>query len=378
MKNKKVTIVFVGLSIENTPKIKQVADSLMDLGYSVSIKGIVKNKKIDSAGLYSKGESQGLKKIFHVFFLQLRLMFHLLFKDKAEFYYTINPITSITVSIISGLKRKKYIYESHEMIFGVNYHFFTGKWRYFWTFIDQKLIKNSAYFFTTDEFRLRFYKRYYKLKGQNMGYLLNVPSKVQASDKSTLRKKYGINHKYIISYCGGIIEGRNIEEIIGAYSFIKSNDIHLLLAGSISDSYKKTLMSQIDKLGIKSDQITFTGDLENSILKEYMALSDITFTLYKRNTLNNRLCSPNKIFDAIHVQTYFIATDSPIAHKIITEYPVGNIVNDLTIDNLKNQILQSIRDIEQVNYDNFSVLSSKYNWEVESRKLSAVIKEYID
>jgi glycosyltransferase involved in cell wall biosynthesis len=379
MNSKRVTIVFMGLSIENTPKLKLVSKTLEANGFEVSIKGIVKTSANPEPqpGLYVKGNAQGLAKVFKVFVLQLRLMLHLVFKDRSDFLYSVNTLSGWVVMIVSRLKGKKYVYEAHEMVFGVNYPFFKGSWRKIWIFIEKRIIRRSTWFFTTDQFRLTFYNRFLKLKKQNQGYLLNVPNSMEFEDKSVLREKYGIRSRYIVSYCGGLMRGRNIEEIIEAYGLIDRSETTLLLAGSVSEDYKNELLACIKRCGIAEDEVIFTGFIENRILKEYMRLSDVTFILYQPDSLNNRFSSPNKVFDAIHTETYFITSYSPLSHLIVSQFPAGEIIQRVTPVSIRDHLVKALEHVSKEGSRDYSALKKAYSWEEESRKIERILPDLI-
>lgn len=381
MGQKIVSIIYTGLSVENTPKLKQLEKVFEEIGYKVYIKGIVKysnDLNVDKNGFYAKGEEQGILKIFKVFYLQIKLFFHLLFVDKSNFYYSINTISGLTVYLVTLFNRKKYIYEAHEMIFGVNYLFFRGKWKKLWNPIEKLIIKNSFWFFTTDAFRLTVYKRYLKIRLDRIGYLMNVPNKFHI-EKQNLKTQYGFDNKKIISYCGGVSPSRNIELIIKAYKHLQLDNSILILAGSIeSNSYKQKLLNLIEHLELSKESIIITGRLDNLILKEYMALSDVTFTLYNSNSLNNRFSSPNKIFDAIHVGTKFISTDSPLVRDIIKKNSsVGFIVNENNVEDVKEALYKSLALNDEFSPYIYESLKNDYCWENESKKIIEIIKKIV-
>ena len=85
VKNKKIIILFSGYSVNNTPKLENLINSLQNEGYSLSLFGIVKDrsnnlKNVNTTYLYSKGNTQGLIKIFCVFYYIIKLCIYLIFK----------------------------------------------------------------------------------------------------------------------------------------------------------------------------------------------------------------------------------------------------------------------------------------------------------
>ena len=86
-KNKKIIILFSGYSVNNTPKLENLINSLQNEGYSLSLFGIVKDrsnnlKNVNTTYLYSKGNTQGLIKIFCVFYYIIKLCIYLIFKSR--------------------------------------------------------------------------------------------------------------------------------------------------------------------------------------------------------------------------------------------------------------------------------------------------------
>lgn len=382
LRNKSYIILFSGYSVNNTPKLKNLINSLKREGYRVSLFGIVKDLSHDLVDvnvthLYSKGDSQGIVKIAIVSYYVVRLILALVFTLKNSNIYAINPISGIVAFISSTFSSKKYIYESHEMVFGLNYPYFRGRWRHFWRLLEKTIIRKSEYFFTTDSYRLRFIRRYYKIKSDNLGYILNVPPmSIRKGEKEENRNKFNFGSQFVVSYCGGIMKGRGIESIIEAYANFKNKGPHslLLLAGSIEDDYHRALNKMIFKMGINSNEILFTGQLDNAILMKYMSASDATFALYNNVSLNNRMCSPNKVFDALHSKTYLIATNSFLTANIIPENNIGVILKTI---NHKDIILAIEQCYEKknnpLNDQNWEVLQLKFCWESEFDRVKAYI-----
>lgn len=382
LNNKSIIVLFAGYSVNNTPKLKNLINSLKKEGYEVSLFGIVKDLSHDLVNvnvthLYSKGNKQGIMKIVAVSYYVIKLIFALVFTQKNSKIYTINPVSGIIALVSSAFSSKIYIYESHEMVFGLNYPYFRGKWRHFWSFIEKNIVKRSEYFFTTDAYRLKFIRRYYNIKNDNIGYILNVPpiaSSVGEKEKNQI--KFNFEDKFVVSYCGGIIEGRGIESIIEAFAEFQKETKKsvLLLAGSIEDNYQELLINQIKKSGINSNKVIFTGKLDNDTLMIYMSASDVTFALYSNVSLNNRMCSPNKVFDALHSKTYVITTKSFLTTDIVSKNNIGEILHSIN----PNSILSALEECynkrnNQINHERWGALQLKYCWESEFER----VKQYI-
>ncbi len=365
MKHKKIIILFSGYSINNTPKIGRLISCYNESGISVELMGIVKyyNNEVNP-NLYAINDVKGFAKVFLTLFYQFKLFSKLFLAKDYDYIYSINPVSTILALCLHYIKGVNYVYESHEMIFGVNYPFFTGPYRRFWIFVDKLLIKNSFLFLTTDKFRLKFYKRLYKINDDiATDYLLNVPF----PNENNFYEIERFNNRFVISYCGGIAPGRSIEEIILAFSayFQNFDCAFLLLAGSVSVEYKNKLIALLDSFGVSSSNYEFTGSITNTELTNYMYNSSITFALYDKSSLNNRYCSPNKVFDAIHTGTPLICSDSWLTAEVCKDYLVGSVIKQ----NDANLILKSLNDIRSICFNDFGKAQVRFDFKFEFKRL---------
>ena len=130
----------------------------------------------------------------------------------------------------------------------------------------------------------------------------------------------------------------------------------------------------ISKFGIVKKEFIFTGKLKSSILAEYMSASDATFALYNNTSLNNRMCSPNKIFEAIHCKTFLITTNSFLTSEVVLENNIGVIVNDINAMNIYYAINSCLSKKNKQCEDNiWQVLMLKYCWESEFNRVKCNI-----
>ena len=327
--------------------------------------------------MYSKGKRQGFYKIIYVAYCIFKLIYALILDKRIKNIYAINPISGIVALLSSFLTRKRYIYESHEMVFGLNYPFFRGRWRHFWRVVEKIIIKNAKYFFTTDSYRLTFISRYYKLTTTNIGYILNVPLKsINLGKKEKNKKSFNFGDKFVLSYCGTILESRGIEFIIDAYARFKdkADNTLLLLAGAIDNSYLEFLKKRILTLDLSLDDVIFTGKLDNNLLLRYISASDVTFALYSNVSLNNRMCSPNKIFDVLHARTEVIATHSFITNDIVLKNNIGVILDSIDTNNILLAIEESYSKRINIIHNNiWDKMKLKYCWESEFDRVNKSI-----
>ena len=149
----------------------------------------------------------------------------------------------------------------------------------------------------------------------------------------------------------------------------------MVLAGTISDEYKTELINRIDAFGIKGSAFRFTGRLDNDTLFKYISASDITFALYSSKVLNNRMASPNKIFDALHAETFVISSDSFLCRKVIKENKIGVTVSNITAELLYQALIETIELSKHNNNNNYFTrdLKKEYSWESEFNRVKPLL-----
>ena len=95
--------------------------------------------------------------------------------------------------------------------------------------------------------------------------------------------------------------------------------------------------------------------------------SKITFAFYKRDSINNRLNSPNKIFDAIFCRTLLLTTNSPLSRKIIQSNNIGDLIKETSAIEISKKCHELLNNRET--QSQFNELIDKYSWETEERKI---------
>lgn len=346
MNDKKAIILYSGVSIDCAPRIASLARYLVENNYDIKLGGVVKVNDVDDAFdnslIFEFGGNNIFRKVLSAIIASVNLFFSLLREDfNNTIVYAVNPISGLVIYIISKLKKINYIYETQEIFIGTNHNFFSGKWRSIWYFLEKKIAKSSSKFITNDQFRMRFLRRLYSLEQDKCDFIYNAPYHSDYCRKS-LRDKYGLSSKEIIySYCGVINKNRAVLEIISAFNKSNVPNSKLLLVGYYDERFKDMLDSYIIANNIAN--IFFTGKVSNNILKEYMALSDYTFALYSNDCLNNRLNSPNKLFDAINCKVSLITNKTPLASYLNKFFP-SVLINE----NSESAIIDAINKTRSV------------------------------
>lgn len=334
-------IIYVGKSITNTPKLFSVKKTLLSRFTSVKIMGIVNSDVfIDDTKMFFFNSKFSVVKVLRVLIGIFRVLTYLRL-SKTDFVYAVNPVGGVIASCARYLFGIHYFYESHEIFCGVNYKFFSGRWRILWYHVEKWIIRGSSAFFVTDQFRAKFIRRYYKLTKGNVDYLLNVPSN-DLIDSYAFTLPDNDLYRFTFSYCGGLSPGRSLENIIRAFALIKDLSVGLYFVGDVTPIYRAEL-EEVIRVSGGSGRIYFTGKISNSSLRNAMAATDCTFALYENTCINNRMCSPNKIFDAINANTLLICTNSFLTRHVIDKHGFGTLLLDTQVNTIYETMCRALK-----------------------------------
>lgn len=360
-------ILYFGVGIETTPKLALIKKTLEKKYQTVSLAGITA-KPYESEEPHKVINVSAKNKALKILQSAIGLVKIILWihKTSPQLIYAVNPISGFIAATLKKTKSIKYIYETLEIFCGIDYFPYSKKYRPIWYTLEKTAIKHSLKSFTTDEFREKFLRRYLKLEANKLTFTYNTNSKEHALSKTTN------NSPLLLSYCGGVYPGRQIDEIVRAFAILKKSylDINLVIAGSGNPIYIEELKRLSEQLKI-AESVKFTGSTPNSELKKIMNQSKITFAFYSRDSLNNRLNSPNKIFDAVFCRTTLITTKSPLSKKIISTNKIGALIKDTTADEISDKCHFIFRD--QENSTVFDTLIEQYSWENEEHKILSAL-----
>ncbi|WP_375740579.1 glycosyltransferase [Pseudomonas boanensis] len=356
-------ILYFGVGIQTTPKIQLIKDTLEKKYKNVLISGVTARpfEPGSKHNVISVNSKNKFTKVLASVTAIIKLCYWLN-KQSPDLIYAINPVPGLIASIFKKIKKTKFIYETLEIFSGIEYFPYNKRYRPIWYLIEKTAIRNSEKTFTTDEFRVKFLRRYFKVTTQKLSYTYNTNKAPAPSEE------YSTPSSIVLSYCGGVYPGRQIDEILSAFSLLKENErsAKLIIAGGGDADYLERLKELASNLKI-SDSVSFTGHLPNEQLKNIMRNSTITFAFYKDDSLNNRLNSPNKIFDSLFSRTALITTSSPLSRKIILANGAGEVISDTSPQAIHEKCLELISTKRsQPDYD---MLIKKYCWESEENKI---------
>jgi len=125
------------------------------------------------------------------------------------------------------------------------------------------------------------------------------------------------------------------------------------------------------------DKVLFIEAVPQDVMLAYTAKAFLGVIPYIGNSMNNYLCTPNKLFEFISAGVPIIASDLPELNKIISGNNIGVVV-DFTASEL---IAQQVLSINNQRYEQFRKnimhIQEEYSWKFEGEKLYSALYQDI-
>ena len=259
---------------------------------------------------------------------QFRLLLYLLFK-KCDLLVSNDLDTLLPNYLVSKWRKKELVYDSHE--------YFCGE---------------------------------LSVISKPISYMVrNIPPASSFSVTATRKSLQMPEDKIVLLLQGaGINEGRGGEEIVQAMQYLP--DYHLFIVG------EGTVLPQLKGMTKQmqlQDRITFVSRQTPEKLFNYTSLADIGICPGKDLGLNAHFSLPNKIFEYIKAGTPMVVTDLPEWRRIVNQYNVGVVAEDVTPEKFAEAIkkLSDPATLTQCR-ENCKFAAQELTWEKEEKVLEEV------
>jgi len=234
-------------------------------------------------------------------------------------------------------------------------------------YLEKAGIQFTDVLFLVDEARIPQIKG---AKIKKIEYIYNTPQeKVNSGKIPELNKK---NDEVIIFYAGSLDSERvrSIKMIIEAVRDIK--DIKLIVAGTGQDQ------NIIEKIAANpGNNIEYLGWISYEEVISFTYKSDILFAFYDPSLPNNRLASPNKLFEAMMCSKPIIVNNCTSMADIVSDEKNGFVVPYGDIAQIKEAIINLINDPslrEKLGENGRKAYVQKYSWKIMEKRLVTAYK----
>ena len=293
---------------------------------------------------------------------------------KADCYISYDTLPLLPVRIASILYRKPFIYDSVELLAGLNQLEGKPVRKKIWMLYENQGIKGVNRLFTVCQSDASHIKTLYEHIPEPV-VVRNIPLfNRMKTGRQAVRNKLGIPADHWIGiYQGMIFEGRGLHNLIKAIPGRDKFTLIIVGQGPLMPELK-TLTKELNI----EDRVIFTGLVPFHELHHYTASADIGFTIISGKGLSYYHALPNKLFEYIQAGIPVIGSDYPEIKKIIEEDHIGYTVNPDSVEKIRQAV--NMLTTEE-NYkrckDRILQIAEKYTWQEESQIYLRTIGEAI-
>lgn len=242
----------------------------------------------------------------------LRLFFRLL-RAPADAFYANDTDTLLACTWAARLRRKRLIFDAHELFPEVPELVSKPRVRAVWQHIERRCLPRVDAAFTVCQSVADEYRRRY---GVDMAVVRNLPDQLPAPPDEGLRQPG------LLLYQGAVNVGRGVRELVDAMEHLPA--CRLLVAGD------GDLLDELRAYAAAlpwGSRITFRGRTEPDELHRITPTAEMGFCLLEDLGLNYRFALPNRIGDFARARVPLFATGFPEIARIIGEYGIGTLAD---------------------------------------------------
>lgn len=253
---------------------------------------------------------------------------------------------------------KKYnlplVFDSHEIFSempAVQGRFSQKVWRY----IERNVIPELKFMMTASYSYAAWFKKQY---GIDAVVVQNLPKKL------SIIQEDNIHQTKIILYQGAINPFRGLDKVIQSMKLVEGAELHIAGDGPMKSSYEELVV----QLGLAS-KVKFLGKLHPDDLREVTKHSDVGLSIEENGGPSYLYSFPNKVSDYIQARVPVVLVNFPEMNRIITEYKVGELIENHDYETLANAIKKVLKNGKAFYKDELERAANDLCWEKETSKI---------
>ncbi|MCQ2285510.1 MAG: glycosyltransferase family 4 protein [Bacteroidales bacterium] len=367
----KKVVLSVTNDLVTDQRLEKMCNFLVDNGFDVTLVGRrYKNSPPLAQQNYVTERMHLLFKKGFLFYAEynLRLFFHLLFKQ-CDLLVANDLDTLLPNYLVSRIRRKKIIYDSHEYFCGLPELIGRPKVAAFWKKIERFCFPKLPTVLTVSQSIADIYNQEYPQRREKVHLVRNFPKRERPQVTETRETLCLPLDKKIIVMQGAINKDRGAEELISAMKHIDNALLLIIGNGDVIPQLKELVI--LENL---EDKVHFIARVSPNKLFNYTSLCDLGCSLEKDTNINYRYCLPNKLFDYIRVGIPSLVSDLPEMKKIIDESQVGETIDSHNPIKIAQAINSLFSDNQRYTAykQNTKAAAEKYCWENETKVLKEI------
>ncbi len=368
---KKIAFVSVINDLVTDNRVNKTCMALIECGYDVTLVGRKLSNSLPIPNWTFK--TIRLKMIFKkgpafYFFFNFRLFFVGLI-NKTDLFYANDLDTLAPMFLLSKLKKKPLIYDSHELFCEVPELKASRIKKSIWQKLEGYIIPKLKTCITVNDSIAKIYEAKYNVPF----YIIRNISDFDQTfiPKSRVQLSLPEDKKIILLQGAGINVDRGAEELIDAMEFVQNAVLYIIGSGDVWENLKQKVSFN------KSIQnkVVLINKLPKSELINYTFNADIGLSIDKNTNLNYLYSLPNKIFDYIQAEIPILASRLPEIENIILQYKIGDFIDDHNPKTIANKLNEMLYSQQLSSYKKYLAIAKKeITWKSEKEKLLTIIK----
>ena len=368
---KKIAFVSVINDLVTDNRVNKTCMALIECGYDVTLVGRKLSNSLPIPNWTFK--TIRLKMIFKkgpafYFFFNFRLFFVGLI-NKTDLFYANDLDTLAPMFLLSKLKKKPLIYDSHELFCEVPELKASRIKKSIWQKLEGYIIPKLKTCITVNDSIAKIYEAKYNVPF----YIIRNISDFDQSfiPKSRVQLSLPEDKKIILLQGAGINVDRGAEELIDAMEFVQNAVLYIIGSGDVWENLKQKVLFNKNI----QNKVVLINKLPKSELINYTFNADLGLSIDKNTNLNYLYSLPNKIFDYIQAEIPILASRLPEIENIILQYKIGDFIDDHNPKTIANKLNEMLYSQQLSSYKKYLAIAKKeITWKSEKEKLLTIIK----
>ncbi len=350
-------IMAVSNDLATDQRVQRVAQSLTDAGYSVTLVGRKLKNSLPVSFSYKAVRFSLLATRGPLFYalLNWRIFWFILFQ-KFDAAVANDLDTLVGVTLATKLRRRKLVYDSHELFTELPELVNRPKTKRIWQTIERIFVPKVDVAYTVCQSIANIYNQLYN---KQFSVIRNVPTQRNAQ---TYERKNNV-----IMYQGALNVGRGIELMIETMRQLPNCELWIAGGGDVEQQLRTQAKNQTD-----GGKVVFLGKLPPEKLREHTAMASVGLSIEEDLGLNYHFALPNKLFDYIQAGVPVIVSNLPEMRAIVESYQIGTILTNRTPQALAQAIEQMLQ-ASNTYASNIKLAANELCWQNEEKQL---IKTY--
>ena len=368
---KKIVFVSVINDLVTDNRVNKTCMALIECGYDVVLVGRKLSNSLPIPNWSFK--TIRLKMIFKkgpafYFFFNFRLFFVGLI-NKTDLFYANDLDTLAPMFLLSKLKKKPLIYDSHELFCEVPELKASRIKKAIWQKLEEYIIPKLKTCITVNDSIAKIYEAKYNVPF----YIIRNISDFDQTfiPKSRVQLSLPEDKKIILLQGAGINVDRGVEELIDAMEFVQNAVLYIIGSGDVWENLKQKVLFNKNI----QNKVVLINKLPKSELINYTFNADLGLSIDKNTNLNYLYSLPNKIFDYIQAEIPILASRLPEIENIILHYKIGDFIDDHNPKTIANKLNEMLYSPQLRSYKKYLAIAKKeITWKSEKEKLLTIIK----